>query len=342
MLRLPPDADTPSGRPVPLCAPSISRTADELSLTAPTSAIPHDMNTTAEHKGEIRMHGWVPMQVQGTPRLALVGIIAELSRALATSGVSIFALSTFDTDYVLVKQAKLNAAVCALVREGHVVSVCQSARDMFQSSVLPPSVPAAVAKSPLPSRYIGLWRRQVEEDPIGTVSDCTTTVWWLQAGSYYADIRVPRNSRSTRGFEELSVDWRALAAQKSFAGKLDLHHDGSGLNDVACWYRRVDFCPATGGADIGRNTFGDDYTSLVEVGHPDNDYLEKWVQESKQGSGFAAFLLVSADRYGWLFVGRHWASLGRPEGNVVVAKKSRRALRRCSCSPMLCVAAAIT
>jgi uncharacterized protein len=57
--------------------------------------------------------------VRGPLPLDLIGILAAIADPLAEAGLSIFAISTFDTDYVLVKSRDLPAAVEALERAGH-------------------------------------------------------------------------------------------------------------------------------------------------------------------------------------------------------------------------------
>ena len=61
------------------------------------------------------------MRIAGILDFALVGVIAEVSRILANAGVGIFTLSTFNTDYILVKSVDIKIAVRALIDAGHVV-----------------------------------------------------------------------------------------------------------------------------------------------------------------------------------------------------------------------------
>ncbi len=65
--------------------------------------------------------GWRAMRVVGTLEFSLVGILAGISGALATAGVSIFAVSTYDTDYVLVKEKSWETALRALTSTGYTV-----------------------------------------------------------------------------------------------------------------------------------------------------------------------------------------------------------------------------
>jgi hypothetical protein len=91
---------------------SITRTREELSIVCPENLVP------AEVKQE---NGWRALKVDGPLDFALTGILASLAGPLARAGVSIFALSTYHTDYVLVKDAQLAAAVQALQAAGHTV-----------------------------------------------------------------------------------------------------------------------------------------------------------------------------------------------------------------------------
>jgi hypothetical protein len=63
--------------------------------------------------------GWSGIKVIGPLDFAMTGILAHLSTLLAEAGISLFALSTYDTDYVLVKTAKLDHAVAALESGGN-------------------------------------------------------------------------------------------------------------------------------------------------------------------------------------------------------------------------------
>lgn len=92
---------------------SVTRTADELSLVAPVAAL----------RGFDRVEpGWCAFRVAGTLDFALTGVLAALAGALSRAGISLFAVSTWDTDYILVKQAEADAAVAAWRSEGHEVS----------------------------------------------------------------------------------------------------------------------------------------------------------------------------------------------------------------------------
>jgi uncharacterized protein len=92
---------------------SVTRTRDELSI------IVSDQRPPAQAKCE---RDWRLIMVKGPLDFTQVGIIAGLSGTLASAGISIFALSTYDTDYIMVKQADLERALSALRQAGYPVS----------------------------------------------------------------------------------------------------------------------------------------------------------------------------------------------------------------------------
>ena len=89
---------------------SITRTRDELSVVCEESVAP-------EHAKCER--GWRALKVAGPLEFSLTGVLAAIAVPLAAAGVSIFAISTFDTDYVLVKDDALETALEVLRRAGH-------------------------------------------------------------------------------------------------------------------------------------------------------------------------------------------------------------------------------
>jgi hypothetical protein len=113
VCRLPPDAALPgwalSGGFV-----SVTRTLEELSVVCAEEVVPAD----GQCEG-----GWRVLQVAGPLDFALTGILAALATPLAAAGISIFALSTYDTDYVLVKERTLAEAIAVLRRAGMTVEV---------------------------------------------------------------------------------------------------------------------------------------------------------------------------------------------------------------------------
>ena len=112
VVRLPPDAAVPYWAEFPanqgtFC--SITRTPYELSIVT---------NFAAASAAERREGPWTAFMVHGPLDFALTGILSKISGALANAGVSIFAISTFDTDYVLVPSADAERARSALAASG--------------------------------------------------------------------------------------------------------------------------------------------------------------------------------------------------------------------------------
>ena len=91
---------------------SLTRTEDELSLV---------VSETAVRIGWCAERGWRGLQVRGPLDFGLVGVLASLAGPLATAGVPIFLLSTYDTDYLLVRESDLERAVDVLGEAGHTV-----------------------------------------------------------------------------------------------------------------------------------------------------------------------------------------------------------------------------
>ncbi|HEV2784199.1 MAG TPA: ACT domain-containing protein [Actinophytocola sp.] len=92
---------------------SVTSTPDEVSVVCPTEHAP---------AAEQVEHGWRLLTVRGPLEFTLTGIMAALAGELAAAGVSLFAVSTFDTDHVLVKAVDLARAVAALTEAGHDVA----------------------------------------------------------------------------------------------------------------------------------------------------------------------------------------------------------------------------
>jgi uncharacterized protein len=88
------------------------RTAEEVSLVRSSGAV-----TGAEREEG----GWRVLKIAGPIAFSVVGVLAEASGLLAAAGVSIFAVSTFDTDYILVRDVGLESATKALREGGHEV-----------------------------------------------------------------------------------------------------------------------------------------------------------------------------------------------------------------------------
>ena len=91
---------------------SVTRTGDELSVVTELSRVPASVQSQP---------GWRVLKVHGPFVLSEVGVLAALAKPLAETKISLFAVSTFDTDYLLVASETLSAAIAALERAGHTV-----------------------------------------------------------------------------------------------------------------------------------------------------------------------------------------------------------------------------
>jgi hypothetical protein len=89
---------------------SATWTADETSIVCAEAAVP---------AGVAADRGWRALAVVGPLDFGLTGILLSIAQPLAEAGVSIFAVSTYDTDYILVKADALPVAVAALSASGH-------------------------------------------------------------------------------------------------------------------------------------------------------------------------------------------------------------------------------
>lgn len=92
---------------------SMTRTDRELSVVCPVAAAP---------EGAVVEAGWVAYVVEGPLDFGLTGILASIANPLAEAGVPIFAVSTYDTDYVLVRTEQSTRTAEALRAAGHRVT----------------------------------------------------------------------------------------------------------------------------------------------------------------------------------------------------------------------------
>lgn len=92
---------------------SVTRTEEELSVVCPQEDVPRVVS---------QERGWRALKLEGPFELSMVGILSSAAAPLAEAGVSIFAVSTFDTDYVLVRGGQIDLAVDTLREYGHRVS----------------------------------------------------------------------------------------------------------------------------------------------------------------------------------------------------------------------------
>ena len=91
---------------------SITRTPDELSIVCEEANIP---------RGQRSETGYAMLMIEGPLAPEMVGVLVSLITPLAQAGVSIFAISTFDTDYVLVRSSQIDRAIEAIRGAGHIV-----------------------------------------------------------------------------------------------------------------------------------------------------------------------------------------------------------------------------
>ena len=105
----------PAGSPRPVWVDGaffcLTATSDEVSIVCLTELVP----------GEVRHEtGWTAFKLQGPFPFDLPGVLASFLAPLAANAIPIFALSTFDTDYVLVKEETAERALEALREAGHI------------------------------------------------------------------------------------------------------------------------------------------------------------------------------------------------------------------------------
>jgi hypothetical protein len=111
ICRLEPDAPVPEWA-VASRFLSITRTASELSIVCNEAMVPESVH--AERNQRL-------MQVEGTLAFALTGVLASIAAPLATAGIGVFAVSTYDTDYFLVSNEDLLEAAQVLEAAGHAI-----------------------------------------------------------------------------------------------------------------------------------------------------------------------------------------------------------------------------
>lgn len=94
----------------------IGKTDEELSLVCGTDYVPEDTLACE--------HGWRAFRIQGVLDFSLVGILSRISSTLADNQIGLFAVSTFNTDYILVKKADLGRALDVLAQTDYVTDIC--------------------------------------------------------------------------------------------------------------------------------------------------------------------------------------------------------------------------
>lgn len=109
IVRLPADSAVPNWTSRGEFA-SVTRTAEELSIVCPVENLPQDM--TSQHR-------WTCLKLQGPFPFSMTGVLLSFIEPLSRNQIPIFAISTFDTDYVLVQEEHTQAALDSLQAAGH-------------------------------------------------------------------------------------------------------------------------------------------------------------------------------------------------------------------------------
>jgi hypothetical protein len=93
----------------------VVRTRDELSIVCREDVCTEDRIPD----GALAERGWMALKLEGPFPFSMTGVLASFLQPLAEARIPIFAISTFDTDYVLIKRENLEQAVAALAAAGH-------------------------------------------------------------------------------------------------------------------------------------------------------------------------------------------------------------------------------
>ncbi len=111
IYRFPPEADVPAALSHSSFY-SLSKTSEELSIVA-------EHQDLSIHQTSVKLEkDWACLKVEGVLDFSLTGILASIATPLATNEISLFAISTFDTDYILVKRANLGRTA-EVLRNSH-------------------------------------------------------------------------------------------------------------------------------------------------------------------------------------------------------------------------------
>lgn len=89
----------------------LAKTDEELSLVCQTNSVPSNAVKCDD--------GWRAFRIQGVLEFSLIGILSKISAVLADKGIGIFAVSTYNTDYILVKKEEIGKAINALENGGY-------------------------------------------------------------------------------------------------------------------------------------------------------------------------------------------------------------------------------
>jgi uncharacterized protein len=109
IVRLAPDANVPDWA-AKGDFNSVTRTADELSVVCPVDNVPTEVDPSPR---------WMCLKLEGPFPFSQTGVLLSFVEPLSENGIPIFAISTYDTDYVLIQEEFVGAAIEALQRAGH-------------------------------------------------------------------------------------------------------------------------------------------------------------------------------------------------------------------------------
>ena len=102
---------------------SVTRTADELSIVCTTDNVPANVQSP---------HRWICLKLEGPFPFSQTGVLLSFIESLSTNAVPIFAISTYDTDYVLIQEEFAGIALSTLQQAGHESTRDESSRKMCQ------------------------------------------------------------------------------------------------------------------------------------------------------------------------------------------------------------------
>jgi hypothetical protein len=109
IVRLPPDSAVPDWA-IKGDFTSITRTSDELSIVCPAENLPVDVQSPLR---------WICLRLEGPFPFSQTGVLLSFIRPLSENEIPIFAISTFDTDYVLIQEEFVEVALQAVLGAGH-------------------------------------------------------------------------------------------------------------------------------------------------------------------------------------------------------------------------------
>ncbi|MCL2254782.1 MAG: ACT domain-containing protein [Lachnospiraceae bacterium] len=93
----------------------LSKTDDEISLVCEADYVPSNINAVE--------HGFKALKITGMLDFGMVGVIAKIADILARKAISVFVVSTFNTDYILLKEENFERGIASLVSEGYTIVI---------------------------------------------------------------------------------------------------------------------------------------------------------------------------------------------------------------------------